>query len=222
LNMKKSTIFTRRRFISGVACALTGASIPGFALGATQEQLAAETRKYQEMYGPLPTERFPIPAVDLRLINSAYLRRFGDYQTSERPGTVIVDTAQRVLFLTLPENKAIRYGVGIGRAGFSWSGRALIHHKKAWPTWTPPREMIARQPELEEWRTGMPPSLENPLGARALYIFQDGRDTLYRLHGTGDAQTIGQAVSSGCVRLLHHDVIDLYNRVPDLTPIVVI
>lgn len=182
----------------------------------------AEPQLYAEMYGQLPDEKFPIPAVDLSKIDPVYLRRFGDYQTSEQPGTVIVDTEQRVLFLTLPDGKAIRYGVGIGRDGFAWSGRAIINHKKAWPTWTPPAEMIDREPELEEWRNGMPPGLENPLGARALYIFQDGQDTLYRLHGTGDPETIGRAVSSGCVRLLHHDVIDLFNRVPNKTPIVVI
>ncbi|MCA9129228.1 MAG: L,D-transpeptidase [Planctomycetales bacterium] len=188
----------------------------------SHEKRLAELQAYAEMYGPLPNEQFPIPAVDLSKIDPIYLRKFGDYRTDEPPGTVIVDTAQRVLFLTLPEGKAIRYGVGIGRDGFSWSGRAIINHKRAWPTWTPPSEMIERQPELEEWRFGMPPSLENPLGARALYIFQDGRDTLYRLHGTSQPESIGHAVSSGCVRLLHHDVIDLYNRVPDKSPIVVL
>lgn len=220
--MKQLSKLSRRGFLAGAACVVTGIGLPGFALGATREAQIEELIKYQEMYSALPGEQFPIPAVDLNLIDSAYLRRFGDYQTSERPGTVIVDTGQRVLFLVLPDNKAIRYGVGIGRAGFAWSGRAIINHKRAWPTWTPPSEMIVRQPELEEWRYGMPPSLENPLGARALYIYQDGRDTLYRLHGTSDAQTIGHAVSSGCVRLLHHDVIDLYNRVPSHTPITVI
>ncbi|MCF6303365.1 MAG: L,D-transpeptidase [Devosiaceae bacterium] len=220
--MRQQLTTSRRSFMLGAACALTGASLPGFAMAATKQEQLDEAAKYHEMYGAMPNERFPIPAVDLRLIDPAYLRRFGDYQSTEMPGTVIVDTAQKVLFLTLPEGKAIRYGIGIGRAGFEWSGRALINHKKMWPTWTPPSEMIEREPELEEWRRGMPPSLENPLGARALYIFQDGRDTLYRVHGTGDAQSIGFAVSSGCVRLLHQDVIDLYNRVPNKTPIVVI
>ncbi len=220
--MKLPTTLSRRKFFVGAACAITGAALPGFALGATRQQQIDEMQKYQEMYQALPNEKFHIPAVDLTQIDAAYLRRFGEYQTTELPGTVVVDTAQRVLFLTLPGGNAIRYGVGIGRAGFAWSGRALIHHKREWPTWTPPSEMIARQPELEEWRNGMPPSLENPLGARALYIYQNGRDTLYRLHGTADAQTIGHAVSSGCVRLLHQDVIDLYNRVPDSTPIIVI
>lgn len=212
---------SRRAFCLGAGAAVMSiATTPVFAN--SHEERLAELHAYAEMYGPLPNEQFPIPAVDLSKIDPVFLRKFGDYETDELPGTVIVDTANRILFLTLPEGKAIRYGVGIGRDGFAWSGRAIIHHKKAWPTWTPPAEMIEREPELEEWRNGMPPSLENPLGARALYIFQDGRDTLYRLHGTGQPETIGKAVSSGCVRLLHQDVIDLYNRVPDNTPIVVL
>lgn len=181
----------------------------------------ADRQLYSRMYGPLPEERFPIPGVDLGLLDPMFLRQSGDYKTTEPTGTVIVDTANRVLFLTLPDGKAIRYGIGIGRAGFEWSGRAIIKFKREWPTWTPPSEMIARQPELEKWRKGMPPGLDNPLGARALYLFKDGVDTLYRLHGTGDVTSIGKAVSSGCVRLLNQDVIDLYGRVPNDTPIVV-
>lgn len=117
--------------------------------------------------------------------------------------------------------KAMRYGVGIGRDGFTWSGRGEIRLKREWPTWTPPSEMIVRQPELEPYRNGMAPGLDNPLGARALYIFQDGRDTLYRVHGTSDPTTIGLAVSSGCVRLINQDVIDLYSRVSVGSAIVV-
>ena len=109
----------------------------------------------------------------------------------------------------------------IGRDGFSWGGKGTIAYKREWPRWTPPAEMIVRQPELEIYRNGMEPGLENPLGARALYIFQNGQDTLYRLHGTLDVETIGKAVSSGCVRLLAQDVIDLYERVPNGSPIVV-
>jgi len=220
--MTSTFSLSRRQLVVGMAASAASITLPGIAQAQTRAERQAEYAAFAQMYGPLPNERFPIPAVDLRKIDPVYLRRFGEYATPERPGTVIVDTEKRVLFLTLPEGKAIRYGIGIGREGFAWSGRALIHHKKAWPTWTPPAEMIAREPELEEWRNGMPPSLENPLGARALYIYQDGRDTLYRVHGTGQPETIGRAVSSGCVRLLHHDVIDLYNRVPDRTPIVVI
>jgi lipoprotein-anchoring transpeptidase ErfK/SrfK len=220
---------SRRGLLAGFTAIAGTLALPGVGLAQTtkrrlpsKQQRLAEYQTYLKMYGALPSERFPIPAVNLKQIDPVYLRKFGDYETREPTGTVIVDTGNRVLFLTLPGQKAIRYGIGIGRAGFAWSGRAIINHKKAWPTWTPPAEMIAREPELEEWRNGMPPSLENPLGARALYIYQDGKDTLYRLHGTGQPQSIGKAVSSGCVRLLHHDVIDLFNRVPNKTPIVVI
>ncbi|MEM5582345.1 MULTISPECIES: L,D-transpeptidase [unclassified Roseibium] len=177
--------------------------------------------EYLQMYRAMPEERFPIPAVDLTKIDPLYYRQLVDYAAPEQAGTIIVDTPNRFLYLTMENGKAMRYGVGIGRAGFAWGGRAKIQYKKAWPTWTPPAEMIAREPELEKYRTGMAPSLENPLGARALYIFEGGRDTLYRLHGTSETWSIGKAVSSGCVRLLHQDVIDLYNRVPNGTPIVV-
>ena len=118
----------------------------------------------------------------------------------------------------------MRYGVGLGRAGFEWSGRGVIQYKRAWPKWTPPDEMIARQPELEQysWRNGgMPPGLDNPLGARALYIFKDGKDTIFRIHGSPEWWTMGKSVSSGCVRMLNQDIIDLYNRVPPKAPIVV-
>lgn len=177
--------------------------------------------KYLQMYGAMPNERFPIPAVDLSKIDPVYYRQIVDYPSAEPAGTIIVDTPNRFLYLTMENGKAMRYGVGIGRAGFTWGGQAHIQYKKAWPTWTPPSEMVDRQPELVEYRNGMPPGLENPLGARALYIFQGGRDTLYRLHGTAEFWSIGKAVSSGCVRLLNQDIIDLYNRVPNGTRIIV-
>ena len=119
----------------------------------------------------------------------------------------------------------MRYGVGLGRAGFAWSGRARIAWKRKWPTWTPPREMIARQPELEKWSAengGMPPGLKNPLGSRALYIFQGNEDTLYRVHGTPEINSIGKAVSSGCVRMVNQDVIHLYDNVKSGSAIVVV
>ena len=121
-----------------------------------------------------------------------------------------------------PGGDALRYGVGIGKDGFLWSGRANIQYGKKWPTWTPPKEMIARKPELEKWRGGQPGGLDNPLGARALYIFKDGQDTGFRVHGSPEWWTIGQAMSSGCVRMINQDVIDLYNRVNGKTPIVVV
>ena len=221
--MKTALCVSRRRFCLGVTATAVSGPLARPAFASLRDISPDDYQSYLDMYAAMPDEQFPIPAVDLaKIIDPAYLRRVGEYETSERPGTVIVDATQRVLFLTLPGNRAIRYGVGVGREGFAWSGRGLIHHKKTWPTWTPPAEMIERQPELEEWRNGMPPSLENPLGARALYIYEDGRDTLYRLHGTQQPESIGRAVSSGCIRLLNQDVIDLFNRVPDKTPIIVL
>ncbi len=174
------------------------------------------------MYAAMPEERFPVPAMAIEKLDPRYYRQIVSDPTGERPGTVVVDTANRFLYWTMEGGKAMRYGVGIGRDGFSWGGRGTIAYKREWPRWTPPAEMIVRQPELERYRNGMEPGLENPLGARALYIFQNGRDTLYRVHGTLDVPTIGKAISSGCVRLLAQDVIDLHSRVPNGSPIVVI
>lgn len=175
----------------------------------------------QAYYGPRPQEQFPIPAVDIARVDPRYWPQMVDDPTGERPGTVVVDTPSRYLYWVMPGGRARRYGAGIGRDGFSWSGRARIAYKRAWPRWTPPAAMIGRQPELEKYRHGMEPGLTNPLGARALYIHDGGGDTLYRVHGTMEEWSIGQAVSSGCVRLLFHDVIDLYERVPDGSPILV-
>ncbi|MCO5730966.1 L,D-transpeptidase [Rhizobium sp. SSA_523] len=166
-----------------------------------------------------------LPAIPYSRIDARYLRQEVDYRTSEAPGTLVVDTRQRFLYLVQPNGKAIRYGIGIGRDGFAWSGRGVIQWKAKWPRWTPPADMVARQPELARFSAaegGALPGLNNPLGARALYIFKGGKDTLYRVHGTPDWQSIGKATSSGCVRLLNQDVIDLYERVPSSTPIVVL
>lgn len=173
-------------------------------------------------YNALPNERFPIPAVQAGEIDPKYARQRVRYETRHPPGTVIVDPDAKLLYLVQEGGYAMRYGVGVGREGFGWSGTATIERKAQWPTWTPPADMIKRQPELKRYASGMKPSTENPLGARALYLFQNGRDTLYRLHGTNDPSSIGQDVSSGCVRLLNQDVIDLYQRVPTGSKVVVL
>jgi lipoprotein-anchoring transpeptidase ErfK/SrfK len=173
-------------------------------------------------YGAVLDERFPLPAIDLNKVDPRYLRQVVDYRSPEVPGTVVVDPHNRFLHLIQPGGKAMRYGVGVGRAGFAWSGRAYVGWKRRWPTWTPPASMIEREPELEEYRDGMEPGLDNPLGARVIYIFQDGRDTLYRFHGTNEPWTIGKAVSSGCIRMFNQDVIDLYSRVQKGAGVVVL
>lgn len=138
-----------------------------------------------------------------------------EYRTVEKPGTIVIDTRSRHLYFVLPGGRAIRYGVGVGRQGFEWSGVATVGLKKVWPEWRPPPEMIER--ELVQYNRQLPEVMEggpaNPLGARAMYLYQNGRDTLYRIHGTNQPNTIGLAVSSGCIRMLNEEVIDLYDRV---------
>ena len=139
--------------------------------------------------------------------------------TGEPAGTVTINTNERKLYLSLGAGRAIQYGIGVGRQGFSWKGTAAIGRKAFWPGWTPPPEMIDRQPGLPRHMEG---GMENPLGARALYLFQDKKDTLFRIHGTNEPNSIGKAVSSGCIRMMDADVIDLYGRVAKGTPVVVL
>lgn len=176
------------------------------------------------MYGEMVDGGFVIPAVPIEKVDRRFYRQEVRDPTGQAPGTVVVDTSSHFLYLVMPGGRAMRYGVGLGRAGFEWAGSAVIQWKQKWPTWTPPTEMILRKPELEKYSAangGMPPGLDNPLGARAHYIFQDGVDTLYRVHGSPEWWSIGQSVSSGCVRMINQDVIDLYERVKPGSPIVV-
>jgi lipoprotein-anchoring transpeptidase ErfK/SrfK len=140
-------------------------------------------------------------------IDPAYARAEVDYATSERPGSIVVDTPNKYLYLVQRGGRAIRYGIGVGRPGFEWSGVKSISRKAQWPDWTPPDEMLARRPDLPRFMPGGP---ANPLGARALYL----GSSLYRIHGTNEPHTIGQNVSSGCIRMMNEDVTDLYERVP--------
>lgn len=225
--------FTRRGLLLGAGCtatlALAGCSGRRERRSALRDARQSIARRQEistaSLYPALPGERFPIPAVKKGALPKRFHRQRVRYRTREKPGTVVVDTKRFFLYHVEDDGYAMRYGVGLGRAGFAWSGRANIAWKRPWPTWTPPAEMIAREPHLEKWSAkngGMPPGLTNPLGARALYIFQDGEDTLYRLHGTPEVFSIGKAVSSGCVRLINQDVIDLYSRVRSGSQIVVI
>jgi lipoprotein-anchoring transpeptidase ErfK/SrfK len=163
---------------------------------------------------PDAPEPFTVEPVDISGIDRRYWRQSVPDPTGEPAGTLVIDPDARFLWLVMEDGRAMRYGVGVGRDGFAWNGEARMNMKREWPKWTPPPEMIERQPEAAQWANGMPGGPENPLGARALYLFADGRDTLYRIHGTAEPWSIGRAVSSGCVRLLNADVIDLYRRVP--------
>jgi lipoprotein-anchoring transpeptidase ErfK/SrfK len=155
-----------------------------------------------------------VPDADEEQLPAAFQKQAVFYRTNEAPGTIIVDTAERYLYLIQGNNRAIRYGIGVGRDGFQWQGLLRISRKAEWPDWTPPTEMIDRQPYLPRWMAGGP---GNPLGARALYL----GESVYRIHGTNQPETIGSAISSGCFRLVNGDVIDLYNRVPVGTKVIV-
>jgi lipoprotein-anchoring transpeptidase ErfK/SrfK len=156
-----------------------------------------------------------VPTPEEELLPPEYRRQMVFFRTSEQPGTIIVNTPERFLYLVQGNNRAIRYGIGVGRDGFQWHGLKRIDRKTEWPDWTPPPEMIARQPYLPRFMAGGP---GNPLGARALYI----GGTVYRIHGTNQPRTIGSAVSSGCFRLANPEIIDLYERVPVGTRVVVL
>jgi lipoprotein-anchoring transpeptidase ErfK/SrfK len=155
--------------------------------------------------GVIPTEEEPPPA---------YRRQLVLFRSSEAPGTIIVHTSERFLYVVQPGGRALRYGIGVGRDGFQWQGLMKITRKQEWPDWTPPPEMIERQPYLPRFMAGGP---GNPMGARALYL----GTTVYRIHGTNQPQTIGSAVSSGCFRLVNRDIMDLYERIPVGTKVIV-
>jgi lipoprotein-anchoring transpeptidase ErfK/SrfK len=176
------------------------------------------------MYGAVEDDGFPVAAINLKRIDPKYLRQVVDTPDNlpKAPGVIIVDPADRFLYLTLAGGKAMRYGIGVGRDGFAWAGEAQIQDKQHWPKWFPPKEMIARDATLKPYDKGMDGGPRNPLGARALYLWKDNKDTLYRLHGTTDPSSIGKAVSSGCVRMFNQDVMDLYERVPLGTKVIVL
>lgn len=157
---------------------------------------------------------YPLPPLNLERYPEKVRRTVVRYKSKHYPGTIIVDTSAHHLYVILEGGLAIRYGVAVGKDGFRWAGMADIGRKVMWPRWTPPKEMIERKPELAKWKDGMPGGPDNPLGARALYLFRDGRDTLYRIHGTNDPKSIGTNSSSGCIRMFNQDVIELYRRTP--------
>ncbi|WP_119269854.1 L,D-transpeptidase [Taklimakanibacter deserti] len=167
-------------------------------------------------------DSFPIPQVNLKKIPPEFRRQTVEYLGHEWPGTVVVDTKNRFLFKILPGQQAIRYGIGVGREGFTWSGEAVVGAKQMWPTWNPPKEMVARDPNAAKWANGQPGGPDNPLGARALYLYQNGKDTLFRIHGTNAPKSIGKAMSSGCIRMLNQDVVEVYRMTPIGTRVTVL
>ena len=187
-----------------------------------KQQVATRSVVQPRMLVVETPEPFPVAPVDLSQIDPKYHRQIVPDPMGEPVGTVVVDTDNRFLYLAMEGGQALRYGVGIGREGFGWSGTATVKRKAEWPTWTPTPYMIRTDPKAMRFADGMPGGPDNPLGARALYLFEGNRDTLYRIHGTSEPHSIGRAVSSGCVRLLNADVIDLYDRVPIGSRVVVL
>ncbi len=203
---------TRRVFLAGVLAFPAGCNAPGTGwvnAGAN--------------YGPVTNEPFPIDGIDLGARSPELFRQEVAFSGPYRPGTVVVNIAQRRLYLVQAGGRALRYAVGVGREeALNFQGSAIIGRKAEWPSWTPTATMIGAIPRYAAYAGGMPGGPDNPLGARALYLYRDGQDTHFRLHGTMEPETIGTAVSSGCIRLVNQDIIDLYNRVPVGAPVVVL
>lgn len=167
----------------------------------------------QSMYDARPDEPFPLKKVPIDKIKPELRRQDVAYETSQPAGTIVVDTPARRLYYVLGDGRAMRYGVGVGRNGYALAGVAYIGRKAEWPSWTPSPNMLRTNPERNmKYAGGVPGGINNPLGARALYLYRGGNDTMFRIHGTNQPQSIGQAMSSGCIRMMNHDVIDLYER----------
>jgi lipoprotein-anchoring transpeptidase ErfK/SrfK len=198
-----------RRLLLG---ALMSVSLAACQSVQTPPQATAEADPYAGWYvGVAPDKPYDIPLVDRKRMDPKYARQMVEYKGSEKPGSIVVDIDERVLYLVQPDSKAVRYGVGVGKQGFSWKGVASVGRKGVWPAWSPTKTMVSIKPDLPRYREA---GLDNPLGARALYLYQDGHDILFRIHGTNEPWSIGEQVSSGCVRMLNEDVADLYERVP--------
>lgn len=188
----------------------------GFLLGASALLAGCATNATSDRanYGDRLDEKFPLKAMPLDKVKPELRRQEVAYDTGHAAGTVVVDTPARRLYYVLGNGRAMRYGIGVGRQGYSLAGSAYIGRKAEWPTWTPTPNMIRRDPKKNlKYAGGVGGGLNNPLGARAVYLYQNGNDTMFRIHGTNQPWSIGQAMSSGCVRMLNHDVIDLYERV---------
>ena len=182
---------------------------------------------FSAIYSEQKDGAFTVPGVKPGQVGAPFRRQNVAYATSEAPGTIVIDTINHYLYYVEGDGRATRYGVGVGREGFVWAGEATIHSKQEWPDWYPPKEMIERRPDLKETvvplqsGVGLHGGPSNPLGARAMYLWQGDKDTLFRIHGTNEPSSIGHSESSGCIRMVNQDVIDLYGRVGVGTKVVV-
>ena len=214
---RRSGLIDRRSFLVGSAAGFGALGLAGCAT--SDDLLLAEAAKN---YGPMPDEKFPIPAVDIKKVDPKYYRRTVQYDSKETPGTIVVDPKNFYVYRIEGEGSATRYGANVGRDGFLWSGDAYVGRKSEWATWTPPKEMIQRQPEAAQYARGMPGGLDNPLGARTLHLYQNGVYTLYTIYASSEPESIGTGRTSGCVGLLSQDMIHLYSRTPVKTKVVVL
>ena len=199
-----------RRMILG---ALVGAPLAACQTqNALERPLASAVEDDSAWYiGSMEDKPFNVPLVDRRRMKPEFHRQKVAYNGPEKPGSIVVDIDERLLYLVQSDNTAVRYGVGVGKQGFSWKGVASVGRKGVWPAWSPTKTMVGIKPDLPRY---VEAGLNNPLGARALYLHQNGADTMFRIHGTNEPWSIGEQVSSGCVRMLNEDIVDLYERVP--------
>ena len=217
-----TAVIERRSVLAAIALVLGGcAASPGIGPGMGFYPLGAP--QFASAYGPIVDQGHEIPALDLSRIDPSLLRQHTRFAGPYRPGTIVVNVAERRLYLVQPGGMAIRYAVGVGREeALNFRGSAVIGRKAEWPHWSPTGDMIRRMPMYAHYVNGLPGGIGNPLGARALYLYRGNKDTYFRLHGTNEPETIGDKVSSGCIRLFNQDIIDLYNRVPVGAPVVVL
>ena len=213
---EKYGLVSRRSFLLGSSLAVGALGLAGC------ESTGISLAEAQRIYGPVPQEKFPIPAADVSKVDPKYFRQTVDYPSDEAVGTIVVDPHNYFVYRVEGDGKATRYGANVGRQGFLWSGEAYVGRKAEWPIWTPPREMIARQPEAAKYAGGMKPGLDNPLGARVLYLYQNDKYTLFTIYSTSDPDTIGTNLTSGCTGLLSQDMIDLYDKTPVKTKVIVL
>jgi len=209
--MTDSIKLSRRAVLAGLPLMLAacGGDIGGFLPGGD--------------YGGIDDDGNHIPPLDLTTVDRGLLRSQVPWSGAQKPGSIVVNIPERHLYLVATEGRALRYSVGVGRSeALNFQGSAVVGRKEKWPRWTPTATMVAAIPRYRAYAGGMPGGIGNPLGARALYLYRDGQDTYFRLHGTNEPESIGGAVSSGCIRLFNHDIIDLYNRVPVGTHVTVV
>ncbi len=221
-------MLTRRHFSALAAVSALAACAPRQPVPPLSAQRAAAPPEapLPDFYGAITDEPFPIPAIEPGTLAEVHWRQEVANPFPDQPvGTIVVDPDARTLHLVESAETARRYGASVGAVGFGWDGTARLQFTRDWPRWNVPEEMIERRPELEPYSVangGMDPGPDNPMGARALYLFQDGVDTLYRIHGGAEARHIGRAVSSGCIRLLDQDAIDLEGRAPHGATVIVL